>query len=86
MPNSQFIPVQVVKNEMSQSNLSERQLKIHLEDLTRRLDPKKDDGYVDKTTFVEQAVEWMHSVMVRMYILDRPSILRNIDLGSLRAI
>ena len=57
----------MVKDELSQSNLSERQLKIHLEDLTRRLDPKKDDGYVDKITFVEQAVEWMHSVRVRRY-------------------
>ena len=57
----------MVKDELSQSNLSERQLKIHLEDLTRRLDPKKDDGYVDKITFVEQAVEWMHFVMVRRY-------------------
>ena len=57
----------MVKDELSQSNLSERQLKIHLEDLTRRLDPKNDDGYVDKITFVEQAVEWMHHVRVRRY-------------------
>ena len=56
--------VQSVKDEMKQSNLTERQLKHHIEDLTRRLDPQNDDGYVSKQTFVKQGVDWMQSVTV----------------------
>ena len=63
--------VQSVKDEMKQSNLTERQLKHHIEDLTRRLDPQNDDGYVSKQTFVKQGVDWMQSVTVSFLKLYR---------------
>lgn len=56
--------IQSVKDDMKNSNLTERQLKHHIEDLTRRLDPQNDDGYVSKQTFVKQGVDWMRSVTV----------------------
>merc|ERR1719219_2585375 len=42
--------------------MSERQLEIHFDDLTSRLDEKLDDGYVDKPTFIKEGVEWMLEV------------------------
>ena len=61
--------VQSVKDDMKQSNLTERQLKHHIEDLTRRLDPQNDDGYVSKETFVKQGVDWMRSVTVSFLLI-----------------
>ena len=60
--------VKIVKKEMLQGafeKMSERQLKIHFDDLTSRLDEKLDDGYVDKPTFIKEGVEWMLEVGVR---------------------
>ena len=58
--------VKTVKKEMLQgTKMTERELKIHLDDLTRRLDCKLDDGYVDQQTFIKEGVEWMLEVGVR---------------------
>ncbi len=55
--------VERAKAYLDNNQEKERDQKRKLEDLTRRLDPRSDNGYVDRETFLRVAKEWVEMVV-----------------------
>jgi hypothetical protein len=49
------------------SDNSEREVKLHLTELTRCLDPRSDNGYVDRETFIKIGKTWFDNVRVSFF-------------------
>lgn len=47
------------------SECSEREVKIHVQDLVRRLDDRNDNGYVSRDVFIRCGLGWLENVRVR---------------------
>lgn len=46
------------------SERSEREVKIHVQDLVRRLDDRNDNGYVSRDVFIRCGLGWLENVRV----------------------
>lgn len=46
------------------SDCSEREVKIHVQDLVRRLDGRNDNGYVSREVFIKCGLDWLENVRV----------------------
>ena len=58
--------VEAVENTWANaSDCSEREVKVHVQDLVRRLDGRNDNGYVSREVFVKCGLDWLSSVRVR---------------------
>ena len=52
--------------EVWPQNCSDRESKVHLNDLVMRLDPKQDNGHVNRETFVKCGLEWLEYIRVNI--------------------
>ena len=52
----------------SADHCSERERKICLNDLKRRLDPRGDNGYLERAYFIKCGLEWIKKIRVIVFL------------------